>query len=84
MEVLSPGTRLRDEKVKRRLFDERGVREYWIVDPRAARVTVFRRAADGTFPQVARLERSPGIPAALETPVLPGWSLAIEALFAEA
>lgn len=84
VEVLSPGTRQRDEKVKRRLFDDRGVREYWIVDPRAARVTVFRRAADGSFPQVARLERSASPPPALETPLLPGWSLALEDLFAEA
>lgn len=84
VEVLSPGTRQRDEKVKRRLFDDRGVREYWIVDPRAARVTVFRRAANGSFPQAARLERAASAPAALETPLLPGWSLALEDLFAEA
>lgn len=81
IEVLSPSTRTRDELVKRRLFDERGAREYWLVDPWARRVVVFRRAADGSFPQVASLEASAG--ARLETPLLPGWSLPMEELFAE-
>ncbi|MGE3886970.1 MAG: Uma2 family endonuclease [Vicinamibacterales bacterium] len=81
IEVLSPSTRMRDELVKRRLFDERGAREYWLVDPWDRRVTVFRRAADGSFPQVASLEASAG--ARLETPLLPGWSLPMEELFAE-
>lgn len=81
IEVLSPSTHKRDELVKRRLFDERGAREYWLVDPWVRRVVVFRRAVDGTFPEVASLEASAG--ARLETPLLPGWSLAVDMLFAE-
>ncbi len=34
IEVLSPSTRRRDEGVKRRLLDEKGAREYWLVDPK--------------------------------------------------
>jgi Uma2 family endonuclease len=79
IEILSPSTRQRDEEVKRRLFDERGVREYWIVDPKNATVTIFRRASDGTFPRVAELEATSG--AALATPLLPGFTLSVEQLF---
>jgi Uma2 family endonuclease len=49
VEVLSPGTRRRDEGIKRRLFDTKGVREYWLVDPKGCRVSICRRAADGSF-----------------------------------
>lgn len=80
-EVLSPSTRSRDQGLKRRLFDERGVREYWLVDPEARRVIVFRRADDGSFPQVAEHEAAGG--AVLETPLLPGWTLGIAELFRE-
>lgn len=81
VEVLSPGTRRRDERVKRRLFDERGVREYWLVDPDARAVTVCRRAPDGSFPQVAVLVADRGDQ--LDTPLLPGWTLLLQGLFAE-
>jgi Uma2 family endonuclease len=80
IEVLSPSTRRRDEVVKRRLFAERGVREYWLVDPKGRRVVVFRRAQDGSFPEVAVLAADAD--ATLETPLLPGWSLATADLFA--
>ena len=46
VEVPSPGTRKHDEHVKRRLFDERGVREYWLVDPVGRCVVVFRCLVD--------------------------------------
>jgi len=81
VEVLSPSTRSRDRGLKRRLFEERGVREYWLVDPEARRVVVFRRAGDGSFPQVAECAAAAG--AVLETPLLPGWTLGITDLFAE-
>jgi len=80
IEVLSPGTRRWDERVKRRLFEERGIGEYWIVDPVARCVRVFRRAADGSFPEVATLVAERGD--RLEMPLLPGWSIAMADLFA--
>ncbi len=79
IEILSPSTRQRDEGIKRQLFDEKGVREYWIVDPKKAAVTIFRRTSDGTFPRVAELEAASG--ATLTTPLLPGFTLSIEQLF---
>jgi Uma2 family endonuclease len=43
VEVGSPGTRKRDETIKRRLYQRQGVSEYWIVDPKLEVVRVFRR-----------------------------------------
>lgn len=33
IEILSPGTQKKDLKIKHRLYEEFGVKEYWIVDP---------------------------------------------------
>ncbi len=82
IEVLSPSTRRRDEGVKRRLLDQSGAREYWIVDPQHSRVTVFRRASDGSFPRVAALEAQSA--AALTSPLLPGFTLSVDQLFSKA
>jgi Uma2 family endonuclease len=80
IEVVSPGTRKRDEHIKRRLFERGGVREYWIVDPKRQTVAVFRRSPDQAFPRVAELaERGDD---ALTTPLFPGFSLALKDLFA--
>jgi Uma2 family endonuclease len=79
IEVLSPSTRKRDEGVKRRLLDEKGAREYWLVDPRHSRVTVYRRAEDGSFPGVAELDPASG--ADLSSPLLPGFTLSVQGLF---
>lgn len=81
IEVLSPGTRRRDQGIKRRLFDEKGVREYWMVDPKGRRVSICRRADDGTFPLVDTSTLA--WDGALETPLLPGWSLPLRDLFGE-
>lgn len=79
IEIASRGTRKRDEQIKRRLFERGGVREYWIVNPELNLIKVFRRSADGSFPRVA--ERSAEAKDALETPLLPGFSLSLFELF---
>ena len=45
VEVLSPGTQneQRDREVKLKLYTERGVQEYWILDWRVQQVEVYRR-----------------------------------------
>lgn len=43
VEVLSPSTRRFDLGPKRDLFEEQGVRTYWVVDPDAPSVTVHHR-----------------------------------------
>lgn len=80
VEILSPSTRRRDEGIKRKLFEEKGIREYWIVAPKGLRVTVYRRRDDGHFPRFAEL--STGQAATLETPLLPGFALSVDDLFA--
>ena len=81
IEVLSPRTRRRDEGIKKQLFDQKGVREYWLVDPKHCRVTVYRRAADGSFPIVSTL--SAAADEHLDSPLLPGFDLSVSELFAE-
>jgi len=81
IEVLSPGTKRRDQGLKRKLYDEKGVREYWMVDPGSRRVAICRRADDATFPLVDTPTLTwDGV---LETPLLPGWSMALRELFAD-
>lgn len=80
VEILSPSTRRRDEGIKRKLFEEKGIREYWIVDPKGLRITVYRRGDDGRFPRL--MELGAGQALQLETPLLPGFALSIDHLFA--
>ena len=80
VEILSPSTRRRDEGIKRKLFEEKGIREYWIVDPKGLRVTVYRRGAEGQFPRLMVLVAGQAMN--LETPLLPGFALSLDDLFA--
>jgi len=77
IEVLSPGTRRRDQGIKRELFERTGVREYWLVDPDKDQVHVYRRADDG-----AGFARAVAVTTDLETPLLPDFSLSLNRLFA--
>jgi Uma2 family endonuclease len=79
IEILSAGTRRTDEVTKRHLYERVGVREYWIVDPELEAVKIYRRQADGGFPQVADLSREEGH--SLDTPLLPGFALSLAELF---
>jgi Uma2 family endonuclease len=81
IEILSPGTRKRDLTIKRQLFDREGVREYWIVDPDRNTVALHRRVDDGSFPLARTLEANNA--ETLTTPLLPGWELQLERLFAK-
>lgn len=74
IEVLSPSTALRDRQVKRQLYLECGVREYWIVDDEAREITLFRA---GGWP-VGRHLRSGDT---LDSAVLLGFELDWSALF---
>jgi Uma2 family endonuclease len=80
VEVLSPYTRRTDQHTKRQLFDRGGVREYWVVDPDAADLTIYRRTDGGVFPMTCRL--SAAAHDVLTTPLLPAFTLALDDLFA--
>jgi Uma2 family endonuclease len=46
IEVLSPSDPSRDKKLKLALYERTGVPEYWIVDPGAETITVYRLEGD--------------------------------------
>lgn len=48
IEVLSPQTAARDRLQKREIYERHGVREYWLVDPTNATVTLFRQIPNAT------------------------------------
>ena len=74
IEILSPSTRSRDKRLKRDLYEHVGVQEYWMVDPDTDVVTVFRRAAAGTFEEPIEY----GSGQILTTPLFPGLELRID------
>ncbi len=49
IEVLSPTTTLRDMNTKRSLYEQRGVREYWIIHPEEQWVMVYTLGAQGDY-----------------------------------
>ncbi|TAK20819.1 MAG: Uma2 family endonuclease [Chloroflexota bacterium] len=81
VEVLSPGaanTR-RDREVKLTLYSRRGVREYWIIDGPNRRVEIYRRE-NLALVLAATLDE----PDTLTSPLMPGFVLTLDVLFATA
>ena len=78
VEVGSPGTRRRDETIKRRLYERGGVAEYWIVDPELEVVRVYRREEDG-YARPRELSREAGD--VLTSSLFPGLELALDDVF---
>lgn len=78
IEVLSEGSRRNDEVVKRKLYERVGVREYWIVDPVLETVKVFRPSPQ-SYQRVAELSLEAA--ERLESPLFPGWSVALASIF---
>jgi Uma2 family endonuclease len=76
VEILSPGTRLRDLDTKRAIYARFGIQEYWIVDPDARTLTVLSLAG-------VKFEPVPGEEGgAIASRVLPGLTLALKDVFA--
>jgi len=74
IEVLSDGSRRKDEVQKRKLYDRFGVDEYWIVDPELELVKIYRRTA-------AAFERVAEEGGTITTPLLPEFALDVRKLF---
>jgi Uma2 family endonuclease len=49
VEILSPSTLKKDWNYKFNLYEKAGVREYWIVNPKAKIVNVFILQSDGYY-----------------------------------
>ena len=77
VEILSPATAQRDRTEKKALYEENGVEEYWIVDPKDRTVTRYhhagRRFGRGKVFTVGDTLRSRA---------LPGLRLAVQEIFA--
>jgi len=83
IEVLSPSTTIHDLRRKKPRYQALGVREYWVVDPLAQRVEVYRREGDGAPPQpfarpeLLLAEREDR----LATPLFPGLDFGLDEVF---
>ena len=49
VEILSPGNAKREMKIKRELYAESGVREYWVVDPARETLTRYNLDAESGY-----------------------------------
>jgi len=49
VEILSPSTSRKDHKEKFYRYERAGIKEYWLVDPSANTVTVFKRGTDKRY-----------------------------------
>jgi Uma2 family endonuclease len=80
VEIGSPGTRKRDETIKRRLYERSGVAEYWVVDPELDLIKVYR-LSDDRFDRAIELTSEAGD--VLTTPLLPNLETPLTRIFAE-
>ena len=73
VEVLSPATARYDKKEKGRLYFNRGVKEFWVVDPEDRLVEVYR-AGETNWEWVGVFDAED----ILTTPLLPGFELVLK------
>ena len=76
VEILSPTTEARDRGPKMKAYARFGVREYWIVDPTAQVIEVYRLRVEGF--ELARMCAKGDT---VETPLLPGFLLSVGSIF---
>jgi Uma2 family endonuclease len=76
IEILSPATRGKNAEIKRKIYAQFGVREYWIVDPEVDTIEVLAWSESGYTG--AGLYRNPEH---LSTPLLPNLDLPLSRIF---
>ncbi len=78
VEILSASSRKTDEVIKRRLYEQYGVKEYWIIDPELETVKVYRMQSAG-FVRIAELSMEVG--GTLTTPLIPEFIIPLSEIF---
>jgi len=79
VEVLSKGTRQRDEGLKLHLYERHEVREYWMLDPDRRTAKIYRRIGN-RLQLAASLSVESGD--VLSSPLLPGLAVPLSEIFA--
>jgi len=77
IEVLSPSTATKDRKTKFALYEKFGVREYWLVDPEAQLIEVYR-LVEGAYGRPTHFGKGETLIAA----VLNAAAISLDAVFA--
>jgi len=77
IEILSPSTQERDKLVKRDIYSEYGVKEYWIVDPVGKNIEVMTLGTEGYKLHAIFLNDE-----VLTSPLIEGFSLPLKEVFA--
>jgi Uma2 family endonuclease len=78
IEILSPSTARRDQKLKRDLYERVGVQEYWLVDPVRDVINVYRAESGGTFAVPVEYAKT----TVLTSLLFPGLELALDRVLA--
>lgn len=73
IEILSPGNSKKEMKIKYELYEENGVREYWVVFPYESLLQRFVLNAQGKF-ELAKIYTDEDV---VTTPLLPEWQIAL-------
>ena len=76
VEIRSASTAERDETLKRKLYAERGVKEYWLVDPEAMTITVLCLGEGGYAEEAAH-----SMGQTLTSPTLESFSVNLDEIF---
>jgi Uma2 family endonuclease len=75
VEILSPGTASRDLSVKREIYEQSGIPEYWIVDRKAGAIEVLTLEG-GRYVRFGRFERG----SVLRSKKLAGFEVAVSSV----
>ncbi len=76
IEILSPSNNKKELKYKHEVYEEAGVREYWVVDPREKGIQVYLQTNDKLLASGYLYAEDK-----LTTSILPGFSLNVAELF---
>jgi len=77
IEILSPGNSQKEVRNKYELYEEAGVKEYWVISPTEQNLVVFLLNAEGKFGNAKMYTNGDK----LETAVVPGFSINVTEIF---